>query len=385
GCGGGGGGVPAAAPEPERPEPGVPHGQVAGAEEAGEPQPRLVVAGAETGTVGVLDLITGEFTGTGTVEGVTDIGGDGRFAYVTAGDGSVHIVDGGAWTVDHGDHSHYYRAPARLVGAVPGRAPAGAHGGSSAAAVTSGDGTVTLVDREALEAGTLTEAGSFGVDDPSGAAAVPLAEHVVVAAADGAVEVRGADGEPVAALDEPCPRPEGEAATPYGVVLGCADGALLVTGEGDTFTGEKIAYPEQAADRAREFTHRSGSATLAAVAGERGVWTLDVSGRAWAFVATGPVLAANAPGDGATLLTLTADGVLHAFDTGTGEETARTPLLAGPPPDGTAPVIEIDAARAYVNDPAAGAVHEIDYRDDLRIARTLELGFAPAHMVETGR
>jgi hypothetical protein len=44
----------------------------------------------------------------------------------------------------------------------------------------------------------------------------------------------------------------------------------------------------------------------------------------------------------------------------------------------------VDTVRAYVNDPAGKAVHEIDYNDDLRLARSFKLPFAPAHMVETG-
>jgi hypothetical protein len=96
------------------------------------------------------------------------------------------------------------------------------------------------------------------------------------------------------------------------------------------------------------------------------------------------------------VLTLGADGTLRSWDAGTGEETAATALLAEPPPgdggdgrDGAeprpGPVIELDASRAYVNDPAAGVVHEIDYHDALRVARTFTLDITPDLMVETGR
>jgi hypothetical protein len=47
--------------------------------------------------------------------------------------------------------------------------------------------------------------------------------------------------------------------------------------------------------------------------------------------------------------------------------------------------LTVDAQRAYVNAPAEGLVHEIDYADDARIARTLELPTRPVHVVETGR
>jgi outer membrane protein assembly factor BamB len=113
------------------------------------------------------------------------------------------------------------------------------------------------------------------------------------------------------------------------------------------------------------------------------VWTLDVATEEWTLTRTGPMtaVAANAVGDGATLLVLTRDGVLHAFDTTTGEETARKEL----PHTGEGSVIELDTSRAYVNSPFHGVVYEIDYADELRIARTLTLDIIPSLMVETGR
>jgi hypothetical protein len=95
------------------------------------------------------------------------------------------------------------------------------------------------------------------------------------------------------------------------------------------------------------------------------------------------VVAVDTAGAGTPLLTLTADGVLHALDPASGAELARTPLLTAPVAAGA--TIEVDTSRAYVNDPGAGVIHEIDYGDALRVARTFDLGGAVAHMVETGR
>jgi hypothetical protein len=75
--------------------------------------------------------------------------------------------------------------------------------------------------------------------------------------------------------------------------------------------------------------------------------------------------------------------VLHALDPASGQELARNPLLAAPVGPGA--TIEVDTSRAYVNDPATGVIHEIDYGDGLRVARTFDLGGAATHMVETGR
>jgi hypothetical protein len=375
GCARGGDGSGPAARETTEP----PHGYVEGAGETAEQQSRLVVADEASGAVRVIDLITEEVTELGTVDDVEAIGGDGRFAYLTGGDGSTHVIDGGSWTVDHGDHVHYYSAETRAVGSLDGGLPVSVHGDVAVTAVNRADGTVSLLDREALEAGTVPETRTVDAEGP----AVPYAGHLVTPRA-----VLARDGERVTAIGEPCPRPRGEAVTSHGVVFGCADGALLVTEDEagpTTFAATKIPYPEGtgAGERAREFTQRPGSGTLAAPAGDRGVWTLDAAAESWTLTETGPapVAAANAVGDGATLLTLTGDGVLHAFDTTTGEETARTEL----PDTGEGAAIQLDTSRAYVNSPSSGVIYEIDYNDELRIARTLTLDITPTLMLETGR
>ena len=286
------------------PPPQTPHGYVAGAEETAEAQSRLVIAD-ESGAVRVLDLVTEEVVELGSAGRVEAIRGDGRHAYLTAGE-KVHVVDSGAWLVDHGDHVHYYRAEPRTVPAD--EAP----------------------DEDAV---------------PAGAA---------------------------------CPQPGAPVETRRGVVFGCADGALLV----DDGAATKIPYPATGAPPAQALVNRRMSATLAGIAPGHGVWVLDVTARTWTLVPTGPVVAANTAGEGAPLLTVTADGVLHAHDIASGAELTRRPLLTAPV---TSPVIEVDPARAYVNDQAGKQVHEIDYNDELRVARTFPLDVAPAFMVETGR
>lgn len=362
----------------------TPHGYVEGAEETAEPQPRLVVADGGTGEVVVLDLISERTTSAGTAPGVERAATDGRFAYLSAGR-TVHVVDGGSWTVDHGDHKHYYRAEARTVGTLPHGPAAGVHSDSVVTAVVSGDGGTALLDRSALEDGEVTTR-----EPVRDGTVVPLDEHLVVATGNGEVEVRARGGDRVTVLDQRCRDPLGTAVTRRGLVLGCEDGALLVSEDDGKFAGERIPYPGQvpAAQRAREFTHRPGSATLVARAGERGVWLLDVGTRRWRLFDTGPVVAANTAGEGTPLLTLTRDGVLHALDPSTGKETASKGVLNRPVPAGdgvVAPVIRIDTSRAYVNDAAARAVHEIDYADNLRVARTLRLDVTPTHLVETGQ
>jgi hypothetical protein len=378
----------ACSPAPEAAPAEVPHGYVEGAEEAAEAQPRLVVADAATGAVRVLDLVTEEVRETAAVAGVGPVAGDGRHAYLGAADGSVHVVDTGAWKVDHGDHVHYYRAPVRDVGSLPGAAPVAVHGDRGVTALALADGTVRLLDRERLDAGSVAELATIS-RTPHRGPAVPYEGHVLASAAGpgeplgSGVAVHDRAGVQVATVDVPCPQLEGAAVTRSGAVFGCADGALLVTEDDGAFRGEKIPYPTPVpdAERAREFHHRPGSATLTARAGDAGAWVLEVGDRAWTRHGTDPVVAVNSAGLQTPLLTLTADGVLHALDPGTGQEEAATPLLTAPVAEGA--TIEVDSSRAYVNDPASGVIHEIDYNDSLRVARTFEV--AATHMVETGR
>ncbi|MBE1537467.1 hypothetical protein [Actinomadura algeriensis] len=357
----------------------TPHGYVEGAEETAEAQWRLVLAETGGGRIHLLDPATGEAAPAGETAAVTAARSDGRFAYLSTADG-LRVFDGGAWTVDHGDHVHYYRTGARTVGDVDAAQTSGV-GGDIAVTALAGGGAVRVLDRAALDAGKITELARV-----PGLLGVPYAEHLVVAAANGEVTVHGRDGRRAARLSEACPEPRGQATTRRGAVLGCADGALLVTHDDGTFQAAKIPYPGDVPpdERAREFRHRPGSDVLAARAGDEGAWALDVRAREWNRVGDGPALAVNAVGEDSPVLLLGRDGALRSYDPATGEELAETELLEEAGGDAAAPVIEVDTARAYVNDPAANAVHEIDYNDDLRVARTFDLSFSPAHMVETG-
>lgn len=362
----------------------VPHGYIAGAQEVSEEQRRLVVADGASGAMRMVDLVSGEISEIGGAPGVARLQGDDRFAYAVTG-GSTRVVDGGAWTVDHGDHVHYYRAEVREVGSI-GRDVREVHSDPAVVAVISDDRT-TVLDRADLAAGTVTER---GVIDGT---AVPYAESLVVVENSGRMTVRSRDGPVIAELAESCSAGAGArspraAPTRRGVVFACADGAVVVTRGESGFVASRIDHPHPVPEneRAVEFRYRPGSDRLVATAGDRGAWLLDMRARTWTFLDTGPVVAVNTAGERAPVLVLGRDGVLRALDPATGVETARTTVLAKPVADGAVPpVIEIDIDRAYVNDAEAGVIHEIDYRDNLRKARTFTPGIAPTYLVEVGR
>ncbi|KOX09993.1 hypothetical protein [Nocardiopsis sp. NRRL B-16309] len=383
GCAGtGSGDAPAQAGASEADE--VPHGYVEGAEETAEPQSRLVVADTRTGDVRVLDLITEEVTALDPVPEVDGITGDGRFAYLRSSDhGTTEVVDSGAWTVDHGDHDHYYRTGIGHVGTLEDFTAGGAVTDPALTSLVDGHGASLTLERGALEDGAVEPAAAA----PGGSAtALPYAGRLVVAegGSDGRVRVDDREGAEQQTLDAACTDPGGAAVTRRGLVLTCREGALHVTEEDDALVAETLPYPDGGGSRTESFHHRPGSAVLAALSTDGDVWVLDLSEPAWTRLDVPDAVAVSAIGEDTSVLVLTADGTLRSLDPRTGEERAGTALLdtVGEDP---APTIQVDTSRAYVNDAGAGLIHEIDYNDDLRVARTLDAGIAPHLMVETGR
>ncbi|MFD4405054.1 zinc ABC transporter permease AztB [Nocardia sp. NPDC058499] len=369
--------VPVAACGSEEPAESVPHGYVEGAEESASAQPRLVIADRDSGAVRLLDVVTEEIADLEPVPGVTGIAGDGRYAYLAAGDATT-VVDSGSWVVDHGDHVHYYRAQPRPVGVVDGSVRS-AHSDPVVSAAVLDTGSTVPADRAALDEGELrTGPVVKGV-------AVPYGGHLLVASPGSAqIEVRTRENEPVETLTPQCPNPGGTTVTRRGAVFSCGDGALLVTERDDRFAAEKLPYPAGTTGSVAEFHHRPSSDVLVAVRESR-VLVLDIARRTWRPIETGPVTAATTAGAGTAILALTPDGVLHAYDPGTGAETAHHRALSAPVDPAAVPVLLVDSERAYLNDPARREVHEIDYADDLRVARTFSFDIDPDLMVETGR
>ncbi|MGW0641690.1 hypothetical protein [Streptomyces badius] len=374
-----------------KPPSATPHGYVEGAKEAAEQQSRLLLNDPDSGSTRVLDLVTGKVHRTAEVKDAVRLGMDGRFGYLHA-PGGTHVLDSGAWMVDHGDHVHYYSAPTRDVGEIPAGSQARIRSDVAVTAVTDENGRTVLYDRGTLEKGRI--AASRTLRGTHAGAVVPYEEHLLAFANRGGTTelvVLDREGERVASPDVRCDAPRGDAVTRRGVILGCADGALLVRAQDGAFAVEKIPYgkPVPERERATTFRHRPGSDTLTAPAGGDAVWVLDVAERTWKRVDTGPVVAVNTAGEGSPLLVLETDGSVHGYDIATGKQTARTKPLLTPgkrgDSDGNAPVIEVDRSRAYVNDPEGKRVFEIDYNDGLRIARTFDLDVQPVLMAEAGR
>jgi hypothetical protein len=411
-------------------ESSAPHGYVEGAREETEPQLHIATVDA-AGSLSLLDLLSGESAEVATLEGTTAVSTDGRYVFASAAAaGKLSIIDSGAWTVDHEDHSHYYRATPSTVGTIDGEGDAAVHTGGAITAVFFADsGQGTILDHEALGDGEITELGSID-GNPHEGAMVPFGGSVLATEADADGTVTGvkiyspagdaradanADARDGAAAE--CTGFSGTITTNVGAVFGCDDGALLATVSSDNSIGfERIPYPagvigtatpSGTIEAATDFAARPGRPTVSALAGTGGAWLLDTRERAWTHLPTeAPLLRVVAADDrDGNVVALATDGRILVLNPETGATVAATePLLsatiaaasatsAGPATSAGVTArsildgvnLTVDDSRAYVNAISEALVYEIDYADRARVARTFEAPDIPLFMVETGR
>lgn len=390
-------------PSPTGSEPtGDDHGTVAGAQEVAEPQLHLLSIDTDGG-VGTLDLLSEETSTLGDLAAPSAIATDGRYVLATVDEG-VEVVDSGVWTWDHGDHSHYYRAEPRLLGTVLGDGPATVATGPLATAGSTGvlfprTGEAVLLDNTSLADGELVERFRLSLPPHDGLVA-PLGDGAVVTVPDASgavtdVELVDTEGAVVDGTRTPCPAASGSITTTVGLVVGCADGALLWTAaadDGDEPAVEQIPYPDGAsAPPATAFDGRKHRPTVAALAGREGFWLLDTRERSWQLHRTQePLLQVVAVDDeDQHVVALDRTGRVRVHDGATGRQLAATPPLLAPslrdPEHRDGVSLVVDDGRAYVNAPAEGVVLEIDYADSARVARGLTTPTSPAFVAETGR
>lgn len=363
------------------------HGYVAGAEELTEAQLRLSYLD-RAGEAHGLDLLTGETVPIGSVGPTSSVVSDGRFLFATSEPaGQLTVIDSGTWTVDHGDHTHYYRAEPRVVGTLDWTGPVEVASSAKTTTLFSGaTGRGIALDREALGRGELDEVARHQVSPHEGAL-LPLGDLLIATEPDRVLAL-DASGVPVAGATAPCQDVRGGAVTRVGVVVSCADGAVLATDGGGVVAFESIPYPLAVddADRATSFAQRPGRPALAALAGDRGAWLLDSRARTWDLIETATplvdVVAADDEQD--RLVGLDAVGRVVVIEPATGA-AATTDVLVAEPADLASAVLEVDADRTYVNVPTAGLVHEIDHADAARVARSFPTVVSPDFFAETGR
>lgn len=350
------------------------------------------------GQVDMLDLADETTTGIGEVQEVSDTSTDGRYLFTSsATTGAMTVIDSGMWTWDHEDHFHYYRGEAKVLGTIDGRGEAIVTSGSSATGIyfpESGRGTV--LDNDALAKGDLSVRAELTAE-PHPGMLVPISDFTLLTqpGTDGtaaSVQVYDAGGDLMDGASADCIDAQGTITTSVGTVIGCDDGALLATVDDDDVAFERIPYPAGTdAEKATEFRAREGRPTVAAVAGDQGAWLLDTRERSWQFIPTDvPLLQVSAVDDKAGhVVALGDDGRVLVLSADTGETLAATePLLTETLKDPALLAgveLTTDQQRAYLNAPAEQQLHEIDFADNARIARTFDTDTVPAHLAETGR
>ncbi|RII95378.1 ABC transporter [Clavibacter michiganensis] len=369
------------------------HGAVTGAAELSEP--RLGLTSIDpTGAVTHLDLLDESVADLGSIGAPTAMTTDGRYLLAQT-DAGVEIVDSGVWTWDHVDHFHYYRADPRLLGTVEGAGTAtvattnlSTTGGTGLFFPDSGE--AVLLDTEALSKGEMTEL--FRLDgEPGPGMVVPVGSTALVTegqGADATVVGYTAEGERTG-LVEACPDAAGTITTRVGAVMGCSDGALLATVDGDELSVERIPYPDgTTAPAATSFDNREGRPTVAGLAGDQGIWLLDTRERAWTLLPVpAPLVHVTAVDDADDhLLALTTDGRVLVMSAVDGAVLADTgPLVADSLAAGRIPTLVADQQRAYLAGPVERRLHEIDFADGARVSRTFDTAAEPAFTAETGR
>ncbi len=331
---------------------------------------RLLAVSA-TGATAIHDLLTGETTDLDPVDAPEHAATDGRFL-VTSTDDRTTIVDGGSWTVDHGDHTHYYAAQPRVVDTIDGGGPVEVHSSETMTTITWPErGEAVVLDRAALGQGEVEE--TTRVD---ATVLLPFGEQLVAGDGD-VVRLLDADGEPTG-TEQACADPAGGIVTRAGAVVGCADGAVVVGDDGGTSV---VALPA-GADRPTAFSARSGRPTVAGLAGDRGAWLLDVREGTWRLVETErPLRAVTAVDDeDEHVVGVDDQGRVVVVTASTGAVATTQPLLD----PAAEPLLQLDAQRAYVTDASGEQVHEVDFADGARVARSIELPEAPVAFAEVG-
>lgn len=373
------------------------HGTLEGSTEVAEPQLHLMSVDTD-GRIDLLNLADESTTTVGDVPNVSATFTDGRYLFASsATTGTMTIVDSGMWTWDHEDHFHYYSGEPRTIGTIDGEGEAIVTSGAATTSVYFPDsGEATVLDNDALAKGELSVRAELSATPHSGVL-VPLSDVTLLTEPNSAgtaasVQTYDKSGQPIDGATADCADAQGSITTSVGTVIGCDDGALLVTLDDDEVVYERIPYPaDMSAPKATEFRAREGRPTVAAVAGDQGVWLLDTRERSWQLIPTDvPLLQVSAVDDReGHVVALAADGRVLVLSAETGEVIAATePLLPqtlANPALLAGVELTVDQQRAYLNAPAEQALFEIDFADNARIARTFDTDTVPAYLAEVGR
>jgi hypothetical protein len=352
---------------------------------------RALVADAATGRLSVFDAEDDEFIAT------LDVGAPATLAATDTGNHALaltadraHFVDAGVSIVDHVDHIHIYKFPPELR---PFALPAGAgarfasNGGWVAGLPAAGQNAaaVLAVREDDVAKSEAPPMLSFAVGPEAPRAALPLGGGLLVARAGG-VEAWPTPAGPPSPLAA-CDGARGATSAGARAAVACADGLLFVRHEGGAYATSKVDYPP--GDRPTPGRLRAHPAR-AIVLGDLGPRALVVAdadaATARALELPGEVCDAFLePARGEHAVALTAEGAVLTVELASGLVVRRVEVVA--PFDcaapGARPHLAVAPERAYVTEPGAGKLYDVDLAAG-RVALALDVEGTPNEIVVLG-
>ncbi|MDC4233560.1 hypothetical protein M3T53_07550 [Actinomyces sp. B33] len=374
-----------------------PHGWVEGATEIAEPKASLASIGAD-GAISLTDLADFSSHPIGQAGDHRAVATDSRFLAILTPEG-LRLVDTGVWTVDHGDHQHYYEAPARDLGLVdlsdhgvdadaigaalddPAAPPLSIDSSESLTAVRIGAAAV-LLDREALGAGRVEVLASAPVDPGSWVGAAGGGWAMIH---DSELTVLDQSGAPIAdAPHASCDSPGQGLSTRAGMVFTCADGALVVTATISSTADDATAawaavpapLPEGAAPGSApvRLDARASRPVVAGLAPTGGAWVLRVRDASWLSIDTDIDLVAITSLDDSDdrVVGVDSSGAVHVWAESDGSyvhEASTDPLVS---PQAAARGLHVTQNRLYALSADSASILEINPADGASVARSFD-------------
>ncbi|WP_286930898.1 MULTISPECIES: hypothetical protein [Aeromicrobium] len=357
--------------------------------------PRLVVTTQDE--VLVLERDSLESVAALPAEGFTRVNaaGDGQHVFVSTEDG-FRLLDTGVEAEAHGGHAHHRVTGDPGYGETYDAAEPGHVTVSDGRTVLfgDGDGSIRVLDSE--DPTKVLETSE--TPDPHHGVAVNLGGDLMhtegTADSRSTVVLReGIDGSELARTDD-CPGVHGEATAADGrAVVGCEDGVVVV----DHGTITKISSP----DAYGRIGNQAGSPASPVVLGDykvdadaelerpERISLINTESRKLRLVDLGTSYTFRSLGRGPAgeALVLGTDGALHVIDPETGKVTDRIVVIDPwkEPLDWQRPrpTLAVDGDTAWVTEPGASTVHEIDLAAG-RVARSVELPGMPNEIVSAG-
>ncbi len=369
-------------------------------EEVADPQLRLVVADAVDPVVHVVDLATEQVLDTFEVAAPGAAlyrGSEHRVVAAVQTDGdTVDFLDAGSWAVGHGDHAHYYvREPRLLDASLDTGTPIHLTADFGQFVIFGDDaGSAFLIEEDLLVEEERLDGDVVETGAPHHGGAVLLSPELLAISGPAEGQEGGLpdevwvlhEGEQVGTFA--CPGLHGEVNGGTWAAFACSDRLLLLTAHGDHADPREVFYPDELGEDFRLGYVRAvdDSDVFVSSRGDTLVFVDADAGELTAVELPADTATRSVVDDDGNVLVLTVDGILHLFDPASGELVASSDEPVTIDDGDDAPRFNLVGGRdrAYVPSPSEGVVHEFATNDGLRLARTIDLGGAPANLAYLG-